>query len=229
MTGKRSAKRSKKSRRGPRPGNGINVPLDGAFPRAWKTKLNYSDVITMTEGAAGAGSNYVYRASCVYDPDYTGVGHQPLYFDQLCTSTGPYMNFCVPAAKFELRFSNVSAYPALITVLTAPYTTVPASRTLAAERPGTWKHLLAPVGTGGAAVTKVLKLNNTKLSGMSLDTFQAALGGNYSTSSGGLSAASFPHYVNIIVWGAGGIASVVCEVNIVYTTRFFNLGAIAAS
>ena len=44
------------------------------------------------------------------DPNHTGVGHQPLYFDQLMTI---YNHYIVIGAKITVKFT---AYPATIPV-----------------------------------------------------------------------------------------------------------------
>jgi len=217
----RSRKRPKRNSVDPR--SGLNNPLDGPFPRKYVVKLNYSDVYTLTEAAAGAGTNQVFRPFDVYDPDQTGVGHQPMYFDRLCSSIGPYMSFVVPRAEFQLRMSNVSAYPVLVTVIVAPYTTIPASRTIAAERPGVWKRLLAPNGTGGATVQHVVRCDNEKLAGVSPAAYESIFQGNYNTSAGGL-VNNYPHYLQVAVWGIGGIGSVALQVDAIYTTKFMALG-----
>ncbi len=184
--------------------------------------LNYSDVVTLTEAAAGAGATQLFRTGDVYDPDYTGVGHQPMYFDQLCTSVGPYLVFSCPRFSADLRFSNTSAYPVLVVVLPSMYTTAPVSRTQAAERPYGWKHLLAPNGTGGATIQKKFDLNNAAFVGVPETTYFASYAGNFSAS------AACP-YLQIQVWGIGGIGSVAVQVNLKFTTRFWQLGAESSS
>jgi hypothetical protein len=42
----------------------------------------------LTEAAAGAGVQYVFGLNNLYDPDVTGAGHQPMYYDQLFTQQG---------------------------------------------------------------------------------------------------------------------------------------------
>lgn len=49
------------------------------FPERIRATLRYCDVVSPTSAALG---NYVFSANGCYDPDITGTGHQPLYFDQ---------------------------------------------------------------------------------------------------------------------------------------------------
>jgi len=219
----RKSKARKAKRTGVNAASGMNNPLDGPFPRKFVAKLNYSDVYTLTEAAAGAGQYQIFRPYDVYDPDQTGVGHQPMYFDRLCSSTGPYQSFVCPRSEFQLRMSNVSAYPVLVTVLVGPYTSVPASRVIAAERPGVWKRLLAPNGTGGATVQHTVKCDNVRISGMTPSAYESVFQGNYGTAAGGLTN-NYPHFLQVIIWGIGGIGSVVLQMDAIYTTKFMALG-----
>jgi len=59
----------------------IGMPK-GMLPQNLKTTLRYRAMVNIDPGA-GALSYYVFRANGLYDPDYTGVGHQPLGYDQL--------------------------------------------------------------------------------------------------------------------------------------------------
>jgi len=51
------------------------------FPKILKNTLKYTDAVVMTV-TAGAGS-YLFSCNGLYDPNITGTGHQPMYFDQL--------------------------------------------------------------------------------------------------------------------------------------------------
>lgn len=51
------------------------------FPNSIITKLRYGHYATIT-GTTGARGVNVFAANGLYDPDITGVGHQPLYYDQ---------------------------------------------------------------------------------------------------------------------------------------------------
>jgi hypothetical protein len=223
--GRKNKRRTKRSSGA----NGLALPYEGPFPRTLVKSLKYCDLISMTEASAGAGSSQIYRLHDVYDPDFTATGHQPLYFDQLCTSTGPYMGFVVLRSKFRLRICNTGSTPILLTVSVVPYTTIPANRLLATERVATWTHMLPPVGTGGATVQKVVSTDNAKIAGVPLATYEALMGGNYGTSAGGL-VNSFPHYLQILIYGLGAsVATAVLHVDAVYTTKFHSIGNIAQS
>lgn len=69
-----------------------------AFPQRYSTTLKYYDCFSM--GAASTSLTWVFRANSLFDPDYTGTGHQPRGYDQLCSSTGPYVRYVVTGVKW---------------------------------------------------------------------------------------------------------------------------------
>ena len=83
---------------------GIRRP-DFGFPDRMVTKLRYVDNFNLTGSAGVVGAN-VFRFNSCFDPDLTGVGHQPMYFDQFCgaAGTGPYGRYRVISAKATVSF-----------------------------------------------------------------------------------------------------------------------------
>lgn len=69
--------------------------------------MHYADRYSLTVSSGGATSQ-VMRLTSLFDPDYTGVGHQPMYFDQI---TPLYNFYIVKRADVEiyLQMSNTSA------------------------------------------------------------------------------------------------------------------------
>ena len=67
-------------------------------------KLPYADTKTIAAGVSGAATTYRYRLTSIQDPDYTGIGHQPRYHDQLEIFYGQYR---VVGAKMTCKFSLV--------------------------------------------------------------------------------------------------------------------------
>ncbi len=53
-------------------------------PAKKMVKLRYCDTISINP-AAGLTASHYFRANGMFDPDRTGAGHQPLYYDQLIT------------------------------------------------------------------------------------------------------------------------------------------------
>jgi len=47
-------------------------------------KLRYNTVVTLNSGI-GTIAEHVFRANSIHDPDWTGIGHQPLGHDELAT------------------------------------------------------------------------------------------------------------------------------------------------
>ena len=64
------------------PGNTYLSKYFDPFPAKAHYTLRYSDQITLNPGA-GANATYNFRANSIFDPDYSGVGHQPYGHDNL--------------------------------------------------------------------------------------------------------------------------------------------------
>lgn len=86
-------KKRKKSRR-------RRIPK-GLFAKTTKMAFRYVDTVTINPDA---GSNFVYltySANGMYDPDTTGIGHQPYGFDQYMQF---YNHYTVIGAKMNVKF-----------------------------------------------------------------------------------------------------------------------------
>jgi len=91
---KRYKKRSRRLRR--------YALTSNPHPLSRVVKLRYAQQITITHGALGIPGVYTFRANSLFDPDYTGVGHQPLFRDQF---SALYNHYVVLGAKITARFA----------------------------------------------------------------------------------------------------------------------------
>lgn len=66
-------------------------------------KLRYCDEITLNAGIAGVAVGNQYKANSLFDPNITGVGHQPMGFDQLSLV---YKKFTVLASTIKCTWTN---------------------------------------------------------------------------------------------------------------------------
>lgn len=79
----------------------------GLLGKTFKTKLVYAERnFTLNPGLAGIVASHVFSANGVYDPDITGVGHQPSGFDQFMQF---YDHFTVVASKIYVQYNNSDA------------------------------------------------------------------------------------------------------------------------
>nr|QXP07579.1 MAG: putative capsid protein [Arizlama virus] len=138
---KRSAGRSfvKRVRRGsrfrPRPRSIIpqrtSVNTGLGFPRMIKMAHRYSQTVRLTS-TSGVPTFQRFRANGMFDPDYSGGGHQPLFFDQM---TPLYNHFTVIAAKAKITFVHSgTGVPMHIGVLTDDNTTTTTNITALMEQ-----------------------------------------------------------------------------------------------
>lgn len=67
------------------------VPL--GMPRRLAVRLKYVETFSIVPVAAGVPYWYHFSCNGMYDPNVSGVGHQPLHFDQLMTSFSHYTVF----------------------------------------------------------------------------------------------------------------------------------------
>jgi len=63
------------------------------------TKLRYSQIVDLSNGIADHGMQQ-FRLNSVFDPDYTGGGSQPPYFDRMASI---YSSYRVLSAKYRVR------------------------------------------------------------------------------------------------------------------------------
>lgn len=85
------------------------LPLKPEF----RTRLRYSGTQTMTSGALGVlGAQQQYRLNNVYDPDQSGLGHQPYGFDQLSPL---YSKYRVEGVKVTQIWSTIGGNADMMT------------------------------------------------------------------------------------------------------------------
>jgi len=91
---------------------GRQMPM--GFPDKLMSKLRYCDLNTLTSTLGSIG-RYVFRWNSTFDPDLTGVGHQPLYRD---TFAGIYDQYSVVSATAKIKFINPGTDPIRVGVVT---------------------------------------------------------------------------------------------------------------
>lgn len=74
------------------------------------TSLKYSQMVAFS--SAGVNTQ-TFRGNSLFDPDFTGAGHQPRGFDQLAVL---YTRYKVHASTMKCRISNDSSVPLVVTI-----------------------------------------------------------------------------------------------------------------
>jgi len=95
------ARRFKKKgiRRGGQRTTTVNKSLQ-PFPSRYICKMKYCEAINNVGGPTGAGyGNYQFLANSVWDPNATGIGHQPYGMD---TMTSLYNRYRVISCKYVI-------------------------------------------------------------------------------------------------------------------------------
>jgi len=73
------------------------------FPNTKLVRHKYCDQITIPAGAAaGLSTLYQFRCNSMFDPDYTGVGHQPMFRDEMAAQ---YTYYTVLSSKIKFTFT----------------------------------------------------------------------------------------------------------------------------
>jgi hypothetical protein len=77
----------------------LRRPILSGFPSHVYVKLRYVTEFTL-DAAIGGAAQRVFRANSLFDPDVTGIGHQPMGFDQWAEI---YSHYTVLGSKMTLR------------------------------------------------------------------------------------------------------------------------------
>lgn len=76
---------------------GVHIPRRPLFPLSARQAMDHKYLTTISlDPGAGSYGYYRFRTNSLFDPDHTGVGHQPMYFDQMAAL---YKEYVVTGAK----------------------------------------------------------------------------------------------------------------------------------
>lgn len=84
----------------------VYEPWMPIFPASITKRLRYSTTFAGSTTSGAITSTQVFRANDLFDPDFSGTGHQPMGFDQLMTW---YNHFAVRSARIICTFKNTAA------------------------------------------------------------------------------------------------------------------------
>lgn len=134
-----------------------------AFPTRWKRTLNYVEKIILNPADAGLSAFHVFIANGCHDPSVTGVGHQPLGFDEIMQG---YNRFTVIGAKITATFNANTAtagtQPVICGIDVSDTTAGIADVTTIMEQGRAKYKTMAAQGMGGPAVVNVTQAVSVK-------------------------------------------------------------------
>lgn len=81
-------------------------PGKNPLPRKYVCKLTYSDIVNINGSGVFRSVDRVFSHNSIFDPDVTGTGHQPRYYDQLA---GIYDFYRVLGCKIKVNYIPTDA------------------------------------------------------------------------------------------------------------------------
>jgi len=147
------------------------------FPAQLRMKHRYATNLVMTS-TTGSLASQLFSCNGMYDPDVSGVGHQPMYFDTL---SAIYNHYTVLAStiKITVTCSTVPTNPCQMVVYLEDDTTITPANTIAAQEAGTSLTKIIPAGSTN--VYKMTKSWNSVMFGpdaVDNDNLQGSIAAN---------------------------------------------------
>lgn len=103
---RKPVKKGRRKRRRKPHKSGLNYALmETPFPKTLSTKLLYRE--NEIRNPASLVYTFDWNANSLFDPNRTGTGHQPMFFDQLCNGT-QYKRYKVRGIKYKFIISGLN-------------------------------------------------------------------------------------------------------------------------
>lgn len=93
--------------------NRTKVAVGLGFPKKMTMTHKYCEQVLVGTGVNGTLASYLFSCNGMYDPNITGTGHQPYYFDQM---TALYDHYCVIGSQITVRVAKTDASQVVTTV-----------------------------------------------------------------------------------------------------------------
>lgn len=198
---KRQSKKSKSTRKGTR----ALVPRP-ILPLKQTVTMAYSQTSTLTEAAAGAGVIQTFALNNLFDPNFTGVGTQPIGYDQLSNIYGRFRVLRV-GIRVTLMGLTTNAYCG---IYPSSQSTLPASFQAYADQPMGKSTLLQ---SGGPTKTFSMNVQLWNVLGVKKNEYLLDQDFSHLSTSGPARTA----YLQLWLQGLGGVtASIAAESRLVY-------------
>lgn len=79
------------------------IPRTIGFPATFKTRLRYTETLQLNQAVVGVPNLYKFTTAGLYDPNVSGTGHQPKFYDEFASL---YQRYIVRGSKITVRFST---------------------------------------------------------------------------------------------------------------------------
>jgi hypothetical protein len=124
----------------------------GLLPPTRQVRLKYCDT-QQFDPTAGQFKRFIYSCNSLFDPYYTGVGHQPMGFDQMASM---YAHYVVTSSRITLRALHTPTIPVAFGVLATDQNDHAGPWTTVCEQP---KHVAYTILPNVAQQVKAVTLN----------------------------------------------------------------------
>jgi len=222
---KRVSKRKINKRKGHRPGKRSTVNVNRAltpFAQRYITTMKYCDVFNLNTTGITAVGTYAYRLNSLFDPDFSGVGHQPMGRDTLETLYNRYRVFKV---DYVITGASANAYTVKIGALPAN-DTVPATNFSEIQEKPRSKFVIQNPGGSQAILKGSVSLpslyGRTAAQVMSDDRYQADMGSNPAE-------AAILNIYGSLIGDAAVVNSIACMITLTYHVECFDPKVLAQS
>lgn len=184
-------------------------------PDKLRMTLRYIENNFTITSALGANGNYYFSCNSLFDPNRTGGGHQPLYFDQFAAL---YNHYTVNASECEVWFTNLAGAVVGNVCLAISDDTSGAASEAAFEQ----RHAISSQITPLSGSRSLVKLKNNWNSDALLGIDSSNDGSNKTPTGGNPSEESFYQLVFESATG-GATDSVTCRAELHFDTIFSEL------
>lgn len=204
-------------------GSGVFSKFNGVdpFPPSQVVKMKYCETIVCTSGTSGIyGTEKAFRLNSIYDPNYTGAGHQPYGHDELATL---YNKYKVTGVLIDLEWTSPTSggviCSAVIRQANDSYTTTGKATDSVNEKPMAHTETLNQYGKGKMRWVQYMPMH--EIIGVTKEQFRTNINDTYCAQFG-QNPESPLLLLNACSVGSGTGDSVSCRVNLTYYVQVFD-------
>lgn len=169
---RRSTRRRRRTRRMRR--TRLYRPIPIGIPQSQIVKLRYNDTSLQLNPSGLTPADYVFRCNSIYDPNYTALGHQPMWHDLYSQM---YRYYTVLGSKITVRFVNDLDNNLLVGVYKSELTSgITTSEAITENKASRYKYLTTRSANASCTITD--KFSAKRWFRAPVDTKQRTLFGN---------------------------------------------------